>query len=179
MASYTDGTFPIGVYNAASLPTPRRIALMGPGLVLEQNLTFTSTTATVVGPVTVALSWFLPAGATTIAIPVTYSSALDVSGARPYANLRASSAMGLAAQTVIAPSGGGSQTITFTFSATSAAGNASIDLVVPLSGLIGSTTWAPTVPPGQAAALAPGQGNGSGGVPIVGTPKTLSSASIG
>lgn len=181
MSDYTLGTQPIGLYKINSMPTPRRVVLMGPGLTLEQDLTLTSTTATAVGPLTVGLSWFLPAGTTSISIAVNYSAALDVSGARPKARLRANSAMGISEQTVNAPSGGGTQTITFTFSATSAGGNAIIDLIVPDSGLIGTTVWTPTVAVGTAASFGTGNsgaGNGNSG-PIRGAALTKASASVG
>jgi hypothetical protein len=158
-----------GFYKANALPIPRRVILMGPGVTLEQDAIFTSTGASVTGPVSLQLAWTIPAGTTTLTIPVVYSAGLDVSGARPYAKLRGNTSIGISEQTVTAPSGGGSQTITITFSATSAAGVAIVDLVVPSSGLTGTVTWSPVVQSGQSANIGPsggagGNGNGGSGV---------------
>lgn len=160
-----------GFSKVSSVPMPRRVVLMGPGITLEQDATFSSTGATVTGPVTLQLAWTIPAGTTTLTIPVNYSSTLDVSGGRPQAHVRGNSAIGLSEQTVTAPSGGGSQTITITFSATSAAGIAIVDLIVPNSGLVGVVTWSPVVQSGQSANIGPGNSgsNGSGGSGVKGS----------
>lgn len=160
MAAYTVGLPTTGMYRAAGTPSPRRIILLGPGITLEQDATFSSTGATVTGPVALQLSWTIPTGTTNLVIPVNYASALDVSGARPYARLRGNSAIGIAEQTVTAPSGGGAQTISISFSATSADGTAVVDLVVPSSGLLGTVVWSPVVQSGQSANIGPAGGSG-------------------
>lgn len=114
-------------------------------------------TITITSPgVTTRLSWSLPkAGSYTMTVLVTYNSAIDVSGARPYAVLYQNTGLGISnTNDYAAPSGAGTQTITIPVTVTGG-GVLTVDLVVPNSGLDALVTWQVNVNNGSAVGGGP------------------------